>query len=149
MIRSMDKKEIREFLSTIHYSPTAGFRGIVSVKNGIAVSYVGYDSWTPNSVQMHVWLPYPRYLTRKFIAEAFRYPFEMCGRGLVIGLTPSNNTGALRLNRKIGFKEVYRIKDAWDLGVDVVLQEIRKEDCRWLGDVYGYRTYRASDTEAA
>lgn len=120
------------FLNAISYSPTVGFRAIGQTNQGQVIAAVGYDHWTPNSVQMHIWIPRPQLVSKSFFREGFRYPFEICGRGLVVGLTPSNNAAALHFNKRVGFKEVYRMKDAWDKGVDVVLQEMRKEDCRWL-----------------
>lgn len=129
----MDHGQALTFLRTISYSPTSGFKGIVQVNDWLEIAAaVGYDNWTVNSVQMHVWVPRPKELSRKFVQEAFRYPMEFAGKGLVVGLTPSNNAAALHFNRKIGFKEVYRMRDAWDVGVDIVIQEMRKENCRWL-----------------
>ena len=92
----------------------------------------GYDYWTPNAVQMHIWIKHPEaYLSKEFIQEGFGYPFNS-GRNLVIGVTPGDNARALTFNRKLGFVEKYRIKDGWSLGTDMVIQELRREDCRWL-----------------
>ncbi len=132
MILQLNPDWERLFLSTISYSPTSGFKAIGQFCTGGLVAAVGYDHWTPNSVQMHIWIPYPKLVSKKFFREGFRYPFEMCGRGLVIGLTPGNNAAALSFNKRVGFKEVYRMSDAWDVGIDVVVQEMRREDCRWL-----------------
>ena len=130
--------EMRQFVETISYSPTVGFRAIGQLNScGDVIAAVGYDCWTPNSVQVHIWIPQPKLVVRKFLQEGFRYPFEMCGRGLVVGLTPGNNAAALSFNKRVGFKEVYRMHDAWDVGVDVVVQEMRRENCRWLRRKHG------------
>lgn len=132
-IDKLDSRQEREFLSSISYSPTGAFRCLGQMNDYLElVACVGYDHWTPNSVQMHIWIPRPQEVSKRFYLEGFRYPFAMCGRGLVIGITPSNNAAALHFNRRVGFKEVYRMKDAWEPGVDFVVQEMRKEDCRWL-----------------
>jgi hypothetical protein len=52
----------------------------------------------------------------------------------MIGLTPSNNTKSLKFNKKLGFVEVFRIEDGFDEGVDYVIQELRKENCRWINE---------------
>jgi hypothetical protein len=131
-IERMDQNQGMQFLRAISYSPTGHFRGIVQVNDYTEiVAAVGYDMWTPNSVQMHIWIPRPKEMTRMFLREGFRYPFEN-GKGLVIGLTPGNNAAALSFNKRVGFKEVYRMRDAWSPGVDVVVQEMRREECRWL-----------------
>ena len=67
-------------------------------------------------------------LRHGFKEETFDYVFETCDRGIVYGLTPSDNEKALKFNKHIGLVELYRMKDAHKIGVDLVLQEIRKED---------------------
>lgn len=132
-IDKLDTHQEIEFIRAISYSRTGGFRAIGQINDyWELVACVGYDCWTPNSVQMHIWIPKPKEVSRRFFQEGFRYPFEMCRKGLVVGLTPGNNAAALHFNRRVGFKEVYRMKDAWDKGIDVVVQEMRREDCRWL-----------------
>lgn len=129
----MDHGQAIQFLRAISYAPTSGFKGIVQVNDYMeTVAAVGFDNWTMNSVQLHVWIPRPKELVRTFICEVFSYTFVTARKGLVVGLTPSNNAAALHFNKKIGFKEVYRMRDAWDVGVDIVAQEMRKENCRWL-----------------
>lgn len=137
-IEKLQSNMEKAFLKAISYGPTGGFRAIGQISDSWdIIACVGYDHWTPNSVQMHIWIPRPQEVSRKFFQEGFRYPFEMCGKGLVVGLTPSNNTAALHFNQRVGFKEVYRMKDAWDVGTDVVVQEMRKENCRWLRGRHG------------
>lgn len=123
-----------ELGARISYMPGPSFRGIKHIRqeDSLIVAAVGYDHWTPNSVQMHIWVGHPSGMSRTFIAEAFGFPFLQGQLGLAVGITPSNNAEALEFNRRIGFKEVYRCKDAWEVGVDMVLQELRREDCRWL-----------------
>lgn len=132
MIIQMPLLMIEEFCRNVQYSPSRNFRGIALLRDGVLVAATGYDHWTPNSVQMHVWVPHPKKLGPAFVRESFRYPFEIGGRGLVVGITPSDNAAALRFNKHIGFREVYRVKDAWSEGVDMVVQEMRKDECRWL-----------------
>lgn len=122
------------FCSLVKYLPTRNFRGIKLVRNGIVVAMAGYDHWTPNSVEMHSLIMDKKSMCRAFLRECFAFPFEK--RGLVVGVTPSDNAAALELNRKLGFKQVYTIKDGWDVGVDMILQEMRKEDCKWLSSTH-------------
>lgn len=147
-VEKMDLVQTETFLRAISYSPTGHFRGIVQVDDCFEiVAAVGYDNWTPNSVQMHIWIPQPAKIGRFFVREGFRYPFEIGNKGLVIGLTPGNNAAALNFNKRVGFKEVYRMKDAWEAGVDVVVQEMRREDCRWLrGKKYGNGSNTPTDS---
>lgn len=133
MIIASTEEHIAEFFEATKYRPTDLFRAIslVTEEDGLQ-AIVGYDFWTLNAVQMHVWIKHPEaYLSKEFIQEAFAFPFNS-GRNLVIGVTPGDNTRALEFNRKIGFLETYRVKDGWSLGTDMVIQEMRRENCRWL-----------------
>ena len=117
------------------YRTTSDFKGIKAVddKTGETIAVVGYDYWTPNAVQMHIWIKDMKALNgRVLMREAFAYPFEQAGRGVVIGTTPADNEACLAFTKWIGFVELYRIKDGWSVGVDMVIQELRKENCYWL-----------------
>lgn len=132
MIEPATPEDKALFVEAISYSPTDQFKAITLKVDGEIHAMAGYDYWTHNAVQMHIWIKHPEaYLSKEFIQEAFGYPFSS-GRNLVIGVTPGDNTRALSFNRKIGFVEKYRIKDGWSLGTDMVIQELRREDCRWF-----------------
>jgi hypothetical protein len=124
-----DKEQFRK---TLGLSTTPHFRGIKGIMGGIVVCAAGFDRWTPNSCETHLWIRDPRDLTRKFIKEVFHYLFVTCDLGLVIGITPCNNTAAIRFNKKLGWKEVCRIKDCYTLGTETAIQVIRREECRWI-----------------
>lgn len=121
------------FSALLKQDITPGFKGVKLVDGDLIEAMTGYDLWSPNSVQMHIWVKAGHSLTRNFIRECFRYPFVQCGKGIVIGVTVGNNVAALELNRRIGFVVKYRVKDGWELGTDLVIQELRREECRWLG----------------
>ncbi len=130
MISQATKAQLIDFCEAISYTPSIRFKAIVLMEEGKILAAAGYDHWTPNAVQMHIWIP--ERLSKLFVREAFRYPFEIGNKGLVIGVTPGDNTRALELNRHVGFREVYRIVDGWTLGTDMVIQEMRRDECRWL-----------------
>ncbi len=132
MIEAANDADIQLFKQATSYNPTEQFKAIVLRVDGEVHAMTGYDFWTPNAVQMHIWINHPEaYLSVEFIQECFGYPFDN-GRNLVIGVTPGDNARALEFNRKIGFKEKYRVKDGWSLGTDMVIQEMRRDECRWL-----------------
>lgn len=133
MISATNVDDAKFFYAKTSYVPTLGFNGIKQTdRAGNIQVMVGLDFWTPNSVQIHIYIANPKHLTRKFIREVFNYIFVTCQRGLVVGITPSDNAAALELNRRIGFKQTYRVVDGWISGVDMVLQEMRVNDCKWL-----------------
>lgn len=120
--------------------PTAGFRALEAFEaDGPIRGMVAYDHWAPNSVSVHIAIESAAAL-RAFVkgrAPAFHYPFIHSGRGVLLGTVRSDNEKALKLDRHLGFREVTRLKDAAEKGVDVVIMEMRRENCRWLGGTHG------------
>ena len=109
------------------------FRGLKAVKDGKILGIIGLDYWTPTAVQMHVWVGSPMALRGgRFISEALRYAFITCGKKVAFGIIPSDNVKALKFIWHVGFVEIGRLKDGWDNGVDMVINEIRPGNCRWL-----------------
>ena len=106
-------------------------RGITAEHEGEIQAVCILDSWSPNSCMIHIWIANPFVLRHGYAEEVFKYVFDT-GRELVIGNTPSNNPRALKFIKKIGFREVFRVKDGFDKGVDYVITEMRKEDCRYV-----------------
>lgn len=134
MISASTKEDNALFTEKTQYQPGANFKGIKLVGNGEILAMVGYDYWTNNSVQMHVWFGdgSAAMKGRHFLQEAFRYPFEICDRGIVIAATPAHNTASLTLQRFLGFEKKYRIQDGWAIGDDMIISELRKPQCIWL-----------------
>lgn len=132
-ILPMDEVDIINFCRKLDYHKTSRFKGIKQVEgDGRPSVYVGFDDWTHNSFQMHIWIESPKAINRTLIFECLYYPFITCDRGIAIGVTPCNNIPSLEFNRRIGFKRILTIKDGYALGTDLAIQELRREDCRWL-----------------
>lgn len=94
---------------------------------------VVYDGWTPSSVHVHIFSRGPYFLFRKdFLKEVFGYPFRECSLKKLIAVTPAFATDSLAISRALGFREVYRIVDGWDSGVDMIIKEMRREECRYV-----------------
>lgn len=110
------------------------FRAIEAVgPDGRVHAACGYDSWTQNAVSMHVALDNPAAL-RALLGPGFRIPFVEFGKGVVLATVLSTNARSLALVPKLGFREVARLREAWAKGVDLVLFEMRREECRFLGE---------------
>lgn len=101
-------------------------------KNGKLVAGVVYDHFNGASVCLHVASDGTRaWLNREFLRFAFLYPFDQMKVKKIIGIVPSNNVEALRFDRKLGFVEEARIKDAHPQG-DLILFTMTRQQCRWL-----------------
>lgn len=108
-------------------------KGIVAKNENMEIQAMAiFDTWTHNSVQVHMIIENPMVLRHGFLTEIADYVFYTCERGILYGLVPSNNEKALKLDKHIGFSEICRLKDAVMKGIDMVILELRKEDCRWL-----------------
>lgn len=120
-------------LGRLGYAPTRYFEAIEAFDPGTGRIWgmVGYDNWTPNAVEMHVVLDAP-IVARVLLPASFDYAFNQCDRRIAIGRVASDNAKAMRFDEHIGFKELFRVKDGQRDGVDIVVLELRKKDCRWL-----------------
>ena len=94
-----------------------------------------FDGWSPNSCIIHIWINNPFVLKHGFAEEVFNFVFsEESGRTKIIGITPSDNLKALRFIKHIGFKEIFRISDGCEVGVDFVVTEMNKDKCRYYNN---------------
>ncbi len=133
LISRATHEDLIRMCKDLPYNPTSGLRGIRYGVEDVADAVVAYDNWTENAVFIHCWSrATPPWFDKRFLQEIFRYPFEICNKGLVIASTQGDNTPVLELSRKLGFRQTYRVPDGWSLGTDLVIQEMRRDECRWL-----------------
>jgi RimJ/RimL family protein N-acetyltransferase len=108
------------------------FRAIEAVDDyGRIHAMVGYDNWTTNCAEMHCVLDTPAG-ARRILRPAFEYLFGQQGRRIALARVCADNPRALKLDLHLGFREVHRIRDGRKDGVDLVLLEMRREECRFL-----------------
>lgn len=118
-------KEIADCAIALRYFPSISANGITCTDDdGAHLATLLFDFWTINAVQMHMWIPHAKALSGGLVHEAFNY-VKKTGRGLVIGVTPGDNTLSLRFQHALGFIEKYRIVDGWAKGIDMVISEKR------------------------
>lgn len=112
-------------------SPTLRAIEATDEASGRILGMVGYDSWLPNACSMHVALEEP-IAARRLLGPAFGIPFIEMDLGLVLAWILSTNPRSLAFTRHLGFRETYRVADGWQPGIDLVLFEMRREQCRWI-----------------
>ena len=91
---------------------------------------VGFDNWTTQSVEIHA-AGEGNWITRELIWKVFAYAFESGGVKVILARVSSTNQKSLNFCKRFGFEEAARIPDAADDG-DLVIMQLRKENCRWL-----------------
>jgi RimJ/RimL family protein N-acetyltransferase len=136
--------EIAKWLcSRIEVAPTRNLRCIGHVNaDGKTIGVVGYDNWTGTSAQVHlagegIWL------TREFLYHAFNFVFGQEKLNLIIAVISSGNKQSLRFTKHMGFTELTRIVGAHPEG-DLVVLELRRENCRFLEKVDGQTNSRCA-----
>lgn len=109
-------------------------KGIVAVDKVTdrIVAMAAFDSWTKNSCQIHWAIDKPLVLKHGFIQECFNYVFNTCGKAIMLATIPSTNIKSIKLSSHIGLNVVHIIKDGFEIGVDFLIMEMRKENCKWL-----------------
>ena len=107
--------------------------GIVAINN--EGEYIGgcvMDNWTTTSVQCSFLIDNPMLLRDKFFHKCATYIFNEMDRILVYVLVPGDNEKSLSFVTRMGFIEQARLKGAFKEGVDYVILELKKENCRHL-----------------
>ena len=97
---------------------------------------LAFDNWTVNAVQVHQAVDAP-IIWRHLIGPAIDYAYRQCGKGLLVGVTPGSNKRACDMAKRMGMREAHRIRDGWAVGEDMVVFEMRREECRWLSSDSG------------
>lgn len=108
--------------------------GIVAMDKatGRVLAAVVLDTWSGSSVQAHIVIERPIVLRHGLFELVSDYVYRQAGCLTIAGVVPADNEKALKLDRHLGFKEVGRIHDGYAPGVDSVIMEMRRSDCRFL-----------------
>lgn len=120
-----------EQIGIVRCEDTAGIMA-VNVDTGENVGACIMDNWTSNSVQCHFMLTTPLVLKHEFLECCFDFMFNACGVSRIYGLVPANNKRAVKFNTHIGFTVKATLEEAYQVGVDYLLMELKREDCLHL-----------------
>lgn len=90
-----------------------------------------YEGYTRGCIFMHQAGFDKRWLTGNMLWLVFDYPFNQLKVNKVAGTINSKNEELLDFNRRLGFKEEARIKNAY-LDGDLLVLTMDRADCRWL-----------------
>lgn len=108
-------------------------QGIVAYddETGAISGIVVMDSWTKSGCQAHFAIDNAMCIRRGLFNEVARHIYVDCGLEYIFGLIPANNEKAHKFDLKMGFKEVARIPDGYDIGVDYIVVRMSRAECRW------------------
>lgn len=132
-IRAATQDEIHAIATAMEYCPSGRAKGVVILEAESISAGVLYDYWSFNAVQVHIYAPSLKALfAPASLEQIFQYPFLTCGRGILMAVTPADQKGSLAISAWLGFKETHRVQDGWKVGIDMVIKELRREDCRFI-----------------
>ena len=98
--------------------------------SGKIMGVVGFDGYNGASVMMHV-AGEGNWINREMLRACFDYPYNIMRCKVVLGMVPSGNVQAMKLNLHLGFKVVAELRDAHPDGSAWIISMYRDE-CRWL-----------------
>lgn len=109
---------------------TSDMMGIVAYDNNLKImGLTTFDHWTDSSVFGHIKVTNPMCLkTGGLVDETMRYVFEVTERENFLGLVPANEHKAVAFEKKIGFKELYRIPNGFQIGVDMIIMRMLRDE---------------------
>jgi RimJ/RimL family protein N-acetyltransferase len=132
MVRAAPQEHYDWLCSRLGCARTPGFKAIEYVDSkGNIRGMVGYDWWTENSVGIHIFLE-TWAAGRKLIRPAFEYPFAQANKGVVWAHIAGANYKSRKLAAHLGFEVTGRIDDGIKPGEDMIVYQMRKDQCRWL-----------------
>jgi hypothetical protein len=131
MVRAAPPAHFPWLTSRSGYRPLSDARGLEAVRGERLLGMVLFDGWTATLAQAHVAVDTPLAL-RHLLPEAARYVFRQAERLAIVTMVDARNTPVRQLAAGVGFHEVYRIQDGMEPGVDMILIELRRENCRFL-----------------
>lgn len=92
-----------------------------------------YERWSCNDCSVHLVSDgRPGWLSRRFLAAGFHYPFVTAGLRRITGLVPADNHKAIRLNRHFGYREEGRLRFAAENGSDLIIMGMLREECIFI-----------------
>jgi hypothetical protein len=129
--RSLSPADLMDVAEELALSPTIDTTGIVAYDPDTheTLAVFACMDWTMTSVQVHQVVRNKMVFKHEWLETIAEYVFTKCGRRKMYGLVPSSNIKAQTVNHKIGFTEIVRLEDAYDVGIDYVVMELKRENC--------------------
>lgn len=100
-------------------------------EHGNFMGGVFYSDYTGASIRVHMAGVTPRWASPDLLWSGFDYPFTQLGVQMILVTVLSTNERALNIVRRLGFRELFRIRDAVRDG-DLVLLSMSRAECKYL-----------------
>ena len=133
---------LREWLSEVgKYDYSQNTACIGQEKDGKLIAVVGYNSFLPNSCQMHIASTDVLWPTKDFLFAVFDYPFNKLKVKVIIAPICKGNVKPFNMCRKLGFEQVADIPYGHPDG-DLIVVAMKRNQCKWLqqGESNGFNS---------
>jgi len=117
--------------SQMPYAMTEATRGIVAYDADTSETLAVFvaEDWTQTACSVHQVILKSMVLRHGWFEEIADYMFTRAERKKLFAVVPDVHEKALRLNEKLGFRQVARLEDAVAEGIDYIVLELKREDC--------------------
>lgn len=105
--------------------------GRISPSTGKLVGVVGFNGFCGQVCWIHM-AGDGNWISRELLRAAFHYPFVQVPVVQLFGAVAGDNFKALKLNKHLGFQVLYRVRNGWAGGIDLVVHSMSAAECKWL-----------------
>ena len=140
-VTTQNQYNLREWLSEVgKFEYPQNTACIGQEKDGKLIAVVGYNSFLPNSCQIHVASTDVYWLNKDLLFAIFDYPFNKLKVKVIIAPISKDNVKSLNLCRKLGFEQVADIPYG-HLDGDLIIVTMKRNQCKWLQQGEGNGRY--------
>jgi L-amino acid N-acyltransferase YncA len=111
-------------------------------RDGRICGGVVYTGYLGASIMVHMAGNETNWATPDFLWVIFDYAFNQLGVRKLIGLVPANNSRAISIDIRLGFRIEAKLTEMMVDGSDLLILSMRKSEAKWLR--YTPRHYRSN-----
>lgn len=103
-------------------------------RDGVIAGGVVYNLFLKTAITLHMAGSEDNWATRDFLWMVYDYAFNVLGVSWCMGLVESTNERALRIDKRMGFRELARLP-VLDGGVELVILGMQRHECWALNTI--------------
>lgn len=119
---------IQQYIPMLRVEDTCGLMAIDLDKNETVGAFI-VDNILYNSAQASFILKNSMVIKHGFIEECASFVFDGLGKDIIYGYVREDNTKAMRLNKRLGYKDKTRIPEGFGKDCDFIVMELHKDNC--------------------
>lgn len=124
---------------------TPGAKALGVAVDGKLAAGVVYENWNGPNINASIAVTDKRWASRSVLRRLFGYPFNDLGCEVITLLIAASNPASIRLARKLGFKGEAMIRFGAHDGSMLLVLQMERADCKWIGDARGREERRSTE----